>query len=208
MKPGGYTSPWQTPSPKNEECAPDPKDGGRQRSRSFEQHLAAPNDNVDKAGLRGGRSRVLRRAIRKAKRDTWNNFLQEADQEDMWKAVRCTTLRESVACNALTDELGNTATTITEKEMIVRTAFPPPPEDDGYQVPKRRHDVPAGQPTKGRKSYCRHVEQERIRGGQDGSRGCKALWDWGPCRITALTPNRIPLTRMEDSQRDRHPQTW
>jgi len=44
--------------------------------------------------------RVLRRAIRKAKRDTWNNFLQEADQEDMWKAVRYTTLQESGACNA------------------------------------------------------------------------------------------------------------
>ena len=32
----------------------------------------------------------------------------------MWKAVRYTTFRESGACNALTDELGNTATTITD----------------------------------------------------------------------------------------------
>jgi len=62
----------------------------------------------------------------------WNNFLQEADHEDMWKAARYTTLRTS---GALTDKHGVTATTITEKEeMIVRAAFPPPPED-GYQAP-------------------------------------------------------------------------
>ena len=119
----------------------------------------------------------------------------------MWKAVRYTTLRESGACNALTDEHGHTATTITEKEeMIVRTAFPPPPEDDGYQAPSGG-------------TMHRLVNQQRVgkaiagmsnksAPGEDrmGAEVVKLLWDWDPSRITALARGAI--------RTGYHPHAW
>jgi len=78
----------------------------------------------------------------------------------------------------------------TEKDMIVRTAFPPP-EDDGYQAPR------------GGTMY-RQVNQQRVgkavagmpnksAPGEDrmGAEVVKLLWDWDPRRITALTRSAI-----------------
>jgi len=145
--------------------------------------------------------RVLRRAIRKAKRDTWNNYLQEADQENMWKAVRYAALRESGACNALNDELGHTAITITEKEeTIVRTASPPLPEDDGYQAPsggtmhRQVNQQRAGKAIAGITNKNASSEDGM------GAEIVKLLWDWGPSRITALSRGAI--------RTGYHPRAW
>jgi len=82
--------------------------------------------------------RNLRRAIRQAKRTYWNNFVQGASEEDIWKAAQYTKPRRVNTIRPLRDEDRTVAYSRIEKEaMIVRTTFPAaPPMDSGFIPPK------------------------------------------------------------------------
>ena len=82
--------------------------------------------------------RNLRRAIRQAKKTCWNNFVQGASGEDIWKAAQYTKPRRVNTMRPLYDEDGTVAYSRIEKEaMIVRTAFPAaPPMDPDFIPPK------------------------------------------------------------------------
>jgi hypothetical protein len=80
--------------------------------------------------------RELRWTIRKAKRECWQGFLQEAQGEQVWQALRYTSPRMNSTTQALKDEHGETAATIAEKEeLIVRSAFPTPLLDEPVIIP-------------------------------------------------------------------------
>jgi hypothetical protein len=88
--------------------------------------------------------RELRRIIRKAKRDCWQAFLQDAQGEQVWQALRYTNPRTDAATGALRDEDGNTATTIEAKEeLIVAAAFPAPPVDEPVNIPDTSNSAEA-----------------------------------------------------------------
>jgi hypothetical protein len=50
--------------------------------------------------------------IRKAKREVWQNFLSNAQLDDVWRALEFTKPAMNMALPALQDESGNTATSI------------------------------------------------------------------------------------------------
>jgi endonuclease/exonuclease/phosphatase family metal-dependent hydrolase len=78
----------------------------------------------------------LRRVIRKAKRECWQHFLQEAQGEQVWQALRYTSPQTDSTTQALRGEDGEVAATIAEKEeIIIRSAFPTPPADEPVEIP-------------------------------------------------------------------------
>jgi uncharacterized membrane protein len=88
--------------------------------------------------------RELRRIIRKAKRDCWQAFLQDAQGEQVWQALRYTNPRTDAGTGALRDEDGNTATDIEAKEeLIVVAAFPAPPPDEPVNIPENSNTAEA-----------------------------------------------------------------
>jgi hypothetical protein len=70
--------------------------------------------------------KILYRTIRRSKRRSWNGWMQTADEEDKWKAVRYT--RERDGRNIPTREgPGEKAVTTEQKEELLRTSgFPTP----------------------------------------------------------------------------------
>ena len=81
------------------------------------------------ARIRSAR-RELRRAIRRAKRDCWNKFLQDADGNDVWTATRYTSVRIDKAGQVLVDEDGLQAETLEERQRaLLKGHFPPAPKD-------------------------------------------------------------------------------
>jgi hypothetical protein len=80
--------------------------------------------------------REFRRTFRRAKRECWQGFLQEAQGEQVWQALRYTSPRIDSTTEVLKGERGEMAATIAEKEeLIVRSAFPAPPPDEPVNVP-------------------------------------------------------------------------
>jgi len=72
--------------------------------------------------------REFRRAIRKAKRDCWNRFLQEADGNKVWTAARYTTPRIDKTGQGLVREDGSIAEGHWECEQaILQVYFPKGP---------------------------------------------------------------------------------
>ena len=72
--------------------------------------------------------RNLRRAIRKAKKECWNRFLQEAKGGEVWKAAGYTAPRLDRTGQALVDEDGNIAKSQDERETaILKAHFPKGP---------------------------------------------------------------------------------
>jgi hypothetical protein len=70
------------------------------------------------------RDKELYRTIRRSKRWMWNGWLQKADDKEVWKALNCTNDRQGANIPTLRDENNNLATTIEEKEPLLRrTAF-------------------------------------------------------------------------------------
>jgi len=83
----------------------------------------------------GAAQRNLRRAIRKAKKSCWEEHVQGADKEQLWRAVRYTAPRLEGKAQPLVDETGTKATSREERElMLIATAFPEAP-DAGEQTP-------------------------------------------------------------------------
>ena len=74
--------------------------------------------------------RELRRAIRKAKWECWNRFLQTAEEADVWTAAGYTEPRIDKAGQALTLEDGTVAEGPRDREQVILAAhFPPAPGD-------------------------------------------------------------------------------
>ena len=72
--------------------------------------------------------RNLRRAIRKAKRDCWNRFLQEAEGKAIWTATGYTKPRIDKAGQALVSEDGSIAEGRQDRERAILNAhFPQGP---------------------------------------------------------------------------------
>ena len=72
--------------------------------------------------------RNLRRAIRRAKKECWNRFLQEAKGTDVWSATRYTTPRIDKAGQALVAEDGSIAEGRHDREQAILSAhFPQAP---------------------------------------------------------------------------------
>jgi len=130
----------------------------------------------------------FRRTIRKAKRDCWNQFLQEADGNKVWTAVAYTTPRIDKTGQAFIREDGSIAEGHHEpKQVILQVHFPPGP-------------VGVFEPAQGRKAFERVNTQlvgsllsaaantsapgdDRISAGI-----VKAFWQWDKQRITQLVP--------------------
>src|SRR5258706_193978 len=75
--------------------------------------------------------RNLRRAIRRAKKACWNEFLENASGDDIWKAARYTAPRPDDSQRPL---VNGTTTAITREEkeaMVIQVAFPEPPTGNG-----------------------------------------------------------------------------
>ena len=72
--------------------------------------------------------RNLLRDIRKAKKECWNKFLQEAKGREVWTAGNYTALRLDRTGQALVDEEGNIAESQDEREaVILKGHFPKGP---------------------------------------------------------------------------------
>jgi len=69
--------------------------------------------------------RNLRRAIRKAKKECWNRFLQEAKGGEVWVAASYTAPRLDRTGQALVDEDGNVAESQDEREVVILKAHFP-----------------------------------------------------------------------------------
>jgi len=90
--------------------------------------------------------RELRRAIRQAKRDCWNRFLQEADGNKVWTVAGYTIPRIDKMGQALTREDGTVAEGHWEREQAILQAHFPPGRDDGTR--QRRADRHSGGSTR------------------------------------------------------------
>jgi len=157
-------------------------------------------DRDHRTGATRAARRSLRRAIRKAKKACWNNFLENASSEDVWTAVKYTSPRPDDSAKPLISG-DQTAITREEKEhMILTAAFPAPPEDNGIIAP------PGG------KAYER-INQSLLgrilascsnqsAPGEDrmGAEVVKLLREWDPARISTLTKLCI--------KSGTHPETW
>jgi hypothetical protein len=79
--------------------------------------------------LRAAR-KAMKTEIREAKREMWQNFLSNAQRDDVWRALEFTKPAMNMALPVLRDESGNIATSIEEKrQMLMDHAFPLPPSD-------------------------------------------------------------------------------
>ena len=88
--------------------------------------------------------RTLRRAIQRARKEFWNNFIQRADTDQVGRAVRYTAPRLEGKGQTLVDEEGT-------KERMVIAAFPEapyageqPPLPDGGRANQRINEALVG----------------------------------------------------------------
>ena len=95
-------------------------------------------DRHHRTGATKTARRELRRAIRRAKKACWKSFLEDATSEDVWTAARYTNPRPDDSARPLVCG-DRTAITHEEKErMILESAFPAPPPDNGITAPQGR----------------------------------------------------------------------
>ena len=89
--------------------------------------------------------RALRRAIRRARKECWNNFVQRADTDQVERAVKYTAPRLEGKVQTLVDEEG------TKECMVIAAAFPEapyageqPPLPDGGRAHQRINEALVG----------------------------------------------------------------
>jgi len=138
--------------------------------------------------------REFRRAIRKAKRDCWNQFLQEADGNKVWTAVRYTMLRIDKTGQALVREDGTVAEGHHDHEQaILQVHFPPGPPGN-YTAPVeggqayQRVDAPLVGSLLKAAANTSAPGDDRISAGI-----IKVFWQWDEQRITQLVRACIRL---------------
>ena len=138
--------------------------------------------------------REFRRAIRKAKRDCWNRFLQEADSNKVWTAAAYTTPRIDKTGQALVREDGSIAEGHWEREQAILQAHfpqgPPgsymPAEDEGQAF--RRIDAQLVGSLLKTAANTSAPGDDRI-----SAEIIKVFWQWDEQRITQLVRACIRL---------------
>jgi len=144
--------------------------------------------------------RELRRAIRKAKRDCWNKFLQEAKGTDIWTAAAYTSPRIDKAGQALVAEDGSVAEGRRDREQALLGAhFPqgPPgtyePREGGKAFERVDTQLVAAMLSKAANTSA--PGDDRISAGI-----IKVFWEWDSERITQIVRACIRLGH--------HPELW
>jgi hypothetical protein len=77
----------------------------------------AKRQQYEEGGLERFRNarREMKNEIRKSKRKMWQNFLMNAQYDDVWRALEFTKPAMNIALPVLHDDIGNTAISIEEK---------------------------------------------------------------------------------------------
>ena len=150
----------------------------------------------------GEAKRNLRRAIRRAKKSCWEEYVQEVGKEQLWRAVRYTAPRLEGKVQMLVDETGNKATSRKEREhMLIATAFPEAP-DAGEQPPLPDGGLAHRQVNKNLVGRLLATTRNASAPGRDrmGAEIVKIMWELVPEHITALVRACIELGH--------HPEGW
>ena len=144
--------------------------------------------------------RQLRRAIRKAKWDCWNRFLQESSGKDVWTAAGYTRPRIDKAGQALVREDGSVAEGHFDREpAILEAHFPPAPPDVYESSPGGRAFEQVDAQLAG--SLLAKASNTSAPGGDRISTGIvKVFWHWDKQRVTQLVRACIRLGH--------HPNLW
>jgi len=150
----------------------------------------------------GEAQRTLRRAIRRAKKSCWEEYVQGADKEQLWKAVRYTAPRLEGKAQTLVDEAGAKATNREERErMLIATAFPEAPDvgeqtplPDGGRAHQRVNESLVG------RLLAKTRNASAPGGDKMGAEIVKVMWEWAPARIATLVRAYIELGH--------HPKGW
>ena len=149
------------------------------------------------------------RVIRKAKRVTWQRFLQGEDREDIlqdknrcWTAFKYTKPLQFKTTPALKDGNGNTATSMKAKEALVcKTTFPSPPIS-----PAKNLDIAPGRAhisvTKEQVHYSLMAQSAIKAPGPDkiNFKILRMMWEWESDCITSMVQQAVRLGH--------HPEEW
>jgi hypothetical protein len=131
----------------------------------------------------------MKTEIRKAKREMWQNFLSNAQRDDVWRALEFTKPAMNMALPAPRFESGNTATSIEGKrQMLMDHAFPLPPSDpcDDYIFKPAGHFHKSISPEIIAASIWGQASKKSPGPDGIGPAALKLLWGWDPERIRAL----------------------
>jgi len=156
----------------------------------------------------GEAQRTLRRAIRRAKKSCWEEHVQGADKEQLWRAVRYTAPRLEGKAKTLVDEAGTKATSREEREcMLIATAFPEaldvgekPPLPGGGHAHQRVNESLVG------RLLAKTRNASAPGGDRMGAEIVKIMWEWAPERVTALVRACIELGHHPKA--GRRPKEW
>ena len=84
--------------------------------------------------------RIYRRAMDESRRNTWQKFVSEADERDIWKVNK---YLNSVPINTYIPTLeGEAATNNQKTDVLSKTFFPPPPLADLSDLPTANYPEP------------------------------------------------------------------
>jgi ribonuclease HI len=135
--------------------------------------------------------KALHKEIRKAKSEHWNEFLQQADETNLWIAAGYRKRGPTGPTPALVDEEGHTATTREEKEeMLRKQAFPP--RNTGAEEPLGEEEEATPtmweRITEDEVHEAIHNQSTTKSPGPDrlSFKAIRILWEWEPERVTAL----------------------
>jgi hypothetical protein len=147
--------------------------------------------------------RIWQKAIREAKRRTWEEFLQNAKDDEVWSVIRYTKPNKVTSVPTITDSRGNVADTHEAKsDMLARMAFPPPVEYDGGSGEAGPEGEAFGYVTDDAVRQAIYSMSGKKAPGPDGlgASVLRLMWEWDSQRITALVRASIRLGA--------HPNTW
>ena len=154
------------------------------------------------------------RLVRKAKRECWQNFLEgkeetldpakirPEDKNRCWTALKYTKAKANSTTPALIGPNNEVATTMQEKEALVRAyAFPTPPVFCGaeYQPRQGVAHLSITKNSVGKALLCQSVKKAPGPN-MHNFRILRILWDWDSDRITSVVLQAIRLQY--------HPQKW
>ena len=154
------------------------------------------------------------RLVRKAKRECWQNFLEgeeetldpakirPEDKNRCWTALKYTKAKANSTTPALIGPNNEVATTMQEKEALVRAhAFPTPPVFCGaeYQPRQGAAHLSITKNSVGKALLCQSVKKAPGPN-MHNFRILRILWDWDSDRITSVVIQAIRLQY--------HPQKW
>ena len=153
------------------------------------------------------------RTIRKAKRLSWQNFLQgknenttqsaqTIDQNLCWTALKYAKPLQFKTTPTLRDPEGNIATSMKEKEALVcKSAFPKPPRSIGRE-PHMRAGIAHRDITEEKISHALMSQSAKKAPGPDkiNFEILRMIWEWDKIRITSMI--------QQSGRLGYHPKAW